>query len=532
MRRYVDRTHAGQIQTVFDPLWTTAPDVPYSRITLANGGATTDVDYDPEGRVTTFVDTTTLPNTTYTLTWIAGNRLVKVERDPTGIGYYVTEFGYDPFGRLIAKKGEDGTVQLFFHDGNNETLRFVASSLSNPATRSFYSAIGELLAIDDFSSGLATTYWALNDAVRTTRDWISQTSDGTNWIIAVDFTATGKTTDTAAFLGAIRYRGQEYAAELQGHYDGRTWTSALIDGRMLSSQSSAIANRYGGKDQTGFDPDASNWWPDAPWGLGWYASLVDSNADRLRGFTSDRFWAHATDGEMAAIYVGAGVAAIIAGVVAAPLVGTGTVTGGVAAGAAAGAVEAGGTYLAVQTVGQYSDFANNRDYVHWSTGDFLTETALGGAAGAVFGAGGYAAASILRPVVTYAASPLAPAFQRFGQSAIVRNVVHYATMDVGPTALAQRMVNSATLKNLGWLRLKVDHFGWRAQQRAWMKGLSGPEAGNYADRYFGKAMYKLNRQLVNAGSEYRAFGQFGRDAFGTPLPPFDRPKGSLFLDGA
>lgn len=87
-------------------------------------------------------------------------------------------------------------------------------------------------------------------------------------------------------------------------------------------------------------------------------------------------------------------------------------------------------------------------------------------------------------------------------------------------------------RTLQGLQNRVDTYADRAQLKAFDKGLSGVEAGNYADRYFNKAVNQLDRRLVQAGSDYRVFSQYGRDVYGVPLDSYNRPNGSLFLDAA
>ncbi|MBL9083658.1 MAG: hypothetical protein JNK76_17715 [Planctomycetales bacterium] len=83
-----------------------------------------------------------------------------------------TFYSYDAFGRLIAKKTADD-VAVYVYDGGQQTLRFRSTNFNtlNFAAREFYSAgTGELLAADVASSGVTTTYWALNDKNGTVRD--------------------------------------------------------------------------------------------------------------------------------------------------------------------------------------------------------------------------------------------------------------------------------------------------------------------------------------------------------------------------
>jgi hypothetical protein len=70
----------------------------------------------------------------------------------------------------------------------------------------------------------------------------------------------------------------------------------------------------------------------------------------------------------------------------------------------------------------------------------------------------------------------------------------------------------------------------RAELRAWEKGLSGTNAGKYADRYLSKAVNQLNRQLQESGSRYRVLSEYGRDAFGQEFFGNNRPAGTRVLD--
>jgi len=91
---------------------------------------------------------------------------------------------------------------------------------------------------------------------------------------------------------------------------------------------------------------------------------------------------------------------------------------------------------------------------------------------------------------------------------------------------------SSTRHTLQRLQTRIGTYGRRAELAAWKKGLSGTEAGGYADRYLSKAVYQLDSRLRDAGSQYRVFAQHGRSATGRPVAPFNRPAGSLFLDAA
>lgn len=84
----------------------------------------------------------------------------------------------------------------------------------------------------------------------------------------------------------------------------------------------------------------------------------------------------------------------------------------------------------------------------------------------------------------------------------------------------------------GGSQSRIDVYAHRANQAAWDRGLSGLEAGAYVDRYLGKAVSQLDNRLVEAGSEYRAISQYGRNARGVELAPYNRPAGSKFLDVA
>ncbi len=86
--------------------------------------------------------------------------------------------------------------------------------------------------------------------------------------------------------------------------------------------------------------------------------------------------------------------------------------------------------------------------------------------------------------------------------------------------------------SLGGLRGRIDEYGRRALRRAFDKGLSGLEAGRYADRYLSKAVYGLNRRLQQSGSAYRVYSQYGRNALGQEFWGMNRPAGTRFLDVA
>lgn len=86
--------------------------------------------------------------------------------------------------------------------------------------------------------------------------------------------------------------------------------------------------------------------------------------------------------------------------------------------------------------------------------------------------------------------------------------------------------------SLEGLRTRIDIYARRAELRALEKGLSGTEAGRFADRYLSKATYQLNRRLESGGSQYRALSQYGRDALGFEYFGNNRPAGTRFLDVA
>lgn len=125
--------------------------------------------------------------------------------------------------------------------------------------------------------------------------------------------------------------------------------------------------------------------------------------------------------------------------------------------------------------------------------------------------------------------------------AIVRRVVSATRV---PCPLAQRAVlphvstvaqspllQRANRQALESLRGLIDNYAERALLRAWDKGLSGSTAGNFADRYFAKALSQLNSRLAREGSMFRVAAQAGRDALGRVLPPGARPRNSRWLDG-
>ncbi|MGC3967440.1 MAG: polymorphic toxin-type HINT domain-containing protein [Pirellulales bacterium] len=160
LRRYVDRTHDGDIQNVFDPSTNsvfTAPE-PYSRITTTGSENAEDIAYDLEGHVTAFeYDPSAFSYAShYQLTWIAGDRLVKIDNsyaNPLPLTESV-ELAYDALGHLIAKKKADGTVETYFYDGGQETLRFVTGDNSSaPLALAFYSSTGEILLRRCFTVG-------------------------------------------------------------------------------------------------------------------------------------------------------------------------------------------------------------------------------------------------------------------------------------------------------------------------------------------------------------------------------------------
>jgi YD repeat-containing protein len=242
LRRYVDRTNTVSNPVhEFDP--SPAPPsafAPFNRITAI--GATDEIDYDLEGHVTKFRDTDWF-NKNFTLEWISGDRLVKTTVDGKN-----TFYSYDAFGRLIAKKTADD-VMVYVYDGGQQTLRFRSTNFNtlNFAAREFYSAgTGELLAADVASSGVTTTYWALNDKNGTVRDVVYY-SGGSYNTAQIDYTAGGRAVG-APVEAIARYEGQIYHAELAGTYKNGQWRSSLLGGRALSTMSGAESHRYGGKD--------------------------------------------------------------------------------------------------------------------------------------------------------------------------------------------------------------------------------------------------------------------------------------------
>jgi hypothetical protein len=94
----------------------------------------------------------------------------------------------------------------------------------------------------------------------------------------------------------------------------------------------------------------------------------------------------------------------------------------------------------------------------------------------------------------------------------------------------QNLSAPKTPSSLGDLQSTIDTYAIRANRVAWDKGLSGPEAGNYVDRYMSKAIGQLDSRLVQSGSDFRAFTQYGMDVNGNILLGNNRPSGSLFLD--
>jgi len=256
-RRYVDRTHDGESQELFEPSSENivANDAPYSRITETKSNRAELIRYDLEGHVTSFEGAVGNYNPV-TLTWIAGGRLIRVEESVLLnelVTSTVTEFAYDSLGRLIAKMTSDGKVETYFYDHGQETLRFLTNNGSTALTaRSLYSSDGDLIAIDmPAPSGPMVTYWTLNDAEGTVRDLMTN-----DWTLKpVDYDEKGfplATTMESVPTAAIRYHGNVYVPELDGYYDHGRWISAILEGRSLSPKSTIGSDLYSAQDPNGF----------------------------------------------------------------------------------------------------------------------------------------------------------------------------------------------------------------------------------------------------------------------------------------
>ncbi|MGC3971776.1 MAG: hypothetical protein QM775_31865 [Pirellulales bacterium] len=432
LRRYADRTNSSgdPVQEIGDEPYIPADNAePYGRVkTLPNG--TTAIGYDHEGHVDRF----TAGGDDYVVSWGAQNRVAKLEVDGDETLFY-----YDAFGRMIAK-GVGSNVEFYFFDGDKETIRYRASWLGNAFTSVAFYSDGELVAVNRLSATGPNddVLWMLPDQYGTVRDVVRLEKGNPKVAYEINYDGNGKpTSDGGTPQMAFGYRGAKYIEELQGYVVGGRLTSSLLQGRTLAPQSSVGPEFYGQRDPARQEEGPGFWSNPYKW-------AVHGTANRLVATMGVDFWSNLSDGEYYAIQAGAVGISLIAGATA-PLFGT-SLSGLAAGGAVSGAIEAGGTYALLQGVDAYS--GRNLSQGSWT--QFLTESAtgalFGGALGGVFGVGGRALASALRPVGRSLAAT--DVFRRVAQSAVMRKVGHYATMDIGPAAWAGRAKNAASSSDL------------------------------------------------------------------------------------
>ena len=253
LRRSIDRTNSDSnpITHYSDSVVTGSGMVSdYSQITTARAGKTTGIGYDMEGHVTRLTDDGIIDDDSYVLTWDADNRISKLVIGTSNTIY----FYYDAFGNLVAQRNGSATDLLLF-DGGVNTLKFVKSDSSSEASlvaRSFYSASGELAALDKLAVGYFNTYWTLADKDGTIRELV-QTAGATLLVaFAVNFADDGRLELPYGMpLEAVRSEGRQYVAAFEGFYDGKTWSSYFLDGRSLSVVAPAGQFLYGARDSNG-----------------------------------------------------------------------------------------------------------------------------------------------------------------------------------------------------------------------------------------------------------------------------------------
>ncbi|MBA4020314.1 MAG: hypothetical protein C0483_24395 [Pirellula sp.] len=226
---YIDRTGT---KTIPHGPGGSATAAPYDRETTLRGGRIIDIQYDAEGHILSYTDDGII-NDYVVHSWQANDRLAKYQFNNTEVLYY-----YDPFGRLIAH-GENGVGVLHFYDGEQETLRFNSSGALQ--ARFFYSA-GELAAGD--SDLTSSTYWTLTDAQASVRDAVA--FSGAPSLVGYDYSETGALSISNGSFPSdfARYRGNTFVGSRIEYYNGRNWTSSLLDGQSLSAVSTTGPSRY------------------------------------------------------------------------------------------------------------------------------------------------------------------------------------------------------------------------------------------------------------------------------------------------